>query len=188
MTRKPFTTFEIVLMALLAVANGVLTTYTAFINQMLTAAGGPILTSTITGIYMIYGLLAVYIIRKPGTAIITYLFGAIMQSLLGNSYGMLSAFVAAVCYAVVAEVLFYLYRYNKWGYGPMALAGACMVPIWFFFAAYLYGYLKWGIPVLAAALIVRTLSGVVLCGLITKWLGDQLAKTGLLRSFALGKR
>ena len=187
MKRKTFTTFDIVLMALLAVASGVLTNYLAFVNKALTAIGGPIATSTITGIYMLYGVLAVYIIRKPGTALVTYLIGATVQSLLGNSYGMASAYVAALCYAVAVETVFALFRYKRWGYGSVVTASLCAVPLWFVFAAYMFGYLKWSFPVLLAALVVRCVSGVVLCGVLSKWIGDRLVKTGLLRFYEAGQ-
>jgi energy-coupling factor transport system substrate-specific component len=63
-----------------------------------------------------------------------------------------------------------------------------MVPLWFFFAAQMYGYTKWGIDVLLISLVVRVLSGMILCGLLVKLLGDALASSGLLRRFAVGGR
>ncbi|MGV2794641.1 hypothetical protein GNF78_15610, partial [Clostridium perfringens] len=75
-----FTTLDIVLMAMLAAANAVLTVYISPVNQALNGIGGPIATSTITGLYMVYGLLACYIIRKPGTAVITFGIGAVVQA------------------------------------------------------------------------------------------------------------
>jgi len=188
MQRKSFTTFDIVLMALLAVANGVMTSYTSLLNKLLTAAGGPIATSTIVGIYMIYGVLAMYIIRKPGTALVTFLIGATVQSLIGTSYGMASAYVAALCYAVAVEGVFALFRYKRWDYVSVMTASLAAVPLWFVFAAYMFGYLKWGAPVLVAALAVRCVSGVVLCGVVAKWIGDRLARVGLLKSYAIGAR
>jgi energy-coupling factor transport system permease protein len=185
--KRTFTTFDIILMALLAVCNGIMTTYTAFLNKALTAVGGPIATSTIVGIYMIYGVLAMYIIRKPGAALITYLIGATVQSLIGISYGMAAAYVAAICYAIAVEATFALFRYKRWGYSTVIIASTLAVPLWFVFAAYMFGYLKWGIPVLLLTLVVRCASGAVLCGALTKWLGDRLAKTGLLRYYTLGQ-
>ncbi|WP_442604253.1 ECF transporter S component [Paenibacillus sp. KN14-4R] len=183
-----FTTLDIVLMALLAVANGVLTNYLAFVNKFLTTLGGPIATSTIVGVYMVYGLLAMYIIRKPGTALITYLIGATLQTLLGISYGPASAYTAAICYALVAEIVFALYRYKNWGYFSMSLASFFMVPLWFVFAANMFGYWKWDVSTLSIAFVVRCVSGVILCGMLTKWLGDTINKTGLLRGFTVGKK
>ena len=51
------------------------------------------------------------------------------------------------------------------------LVGGAMVPLWFLFAANMFGYTSWPIEVLGIALVVRILSGVLLCGLLTKVLG-----------------
>lgn len=183
-----FTTLDIVLMAMLAAANAVLTVFLSPLNQALNGLGGPILTSTITGLYMIYGLLAYYIIRKPGTALITYGIGAVVQAFMGTAYGILSCFVAAACYLVIVEGAFALVRYKKWSWPVLMVTGGAMVPVWFFFAAQMFGYTKWGMDVLLIALVVRVLSGMILCGLLVKLLGDALAGSGLLRRFAAGRR
>lgn len=183
-----FTTLDIVLMAMLAAANAVMTVFLSPLNQALNGLGGPILTSTITGLYMIYGLLAYYIIRKPGTALITYGIGAVVQAFMGTAYGILSCFVAAACYLVIVEGAFALVRYKKWSWPMLMVTGGAMVPVWFFFAAQMFGYTKWGMDILLIALAVRVLSGMVLCGLLVKLLGDALAGNGLLRRFAAGRR
>jgi energy-coupling factor transport system permease protein len=183
-TFQAFTTMDIVLMALLATANAVMTMYMSGVNQLLSSLGGPILTSTVTGLYMIYGLLAYYIIRKPGTAVITYALGALVQSFVGTSYGIISALAAAVCYMVVAEIIFAVLRYRNWSTGVMMLVGGAMVPIWFIVAIQLFGYSKFGFSVLAIAMVVRILSGMLLCGLLTIGLARALGGTGLLRRFA----
>lgn len=179
-----FTTFDIVLMAMLATANGAMTFYLSVVNKTLNSLGGPIATSTIVGLYMVYGLLAYYIIRKPGTAVITYAFGALVQSFMGTAYGFMSAIAAALCYMIAAELVFALLRHKVWNVGALMLAGGAMVPLWFIVAAYMFGYTSWGWQVLAIALVVRVASGVLLCGMLTKWLGDALGRTGLLRRYA----
>ncbi|MEK5479789.1 ECF transporter S component [Paenibacillus sp. FSL R5-0407] len=184
-TFKAFTTLDIVLMAMLAAANAVMTVYLSPLNMALNGLGGPIATSTVTGLYMIYGLLACYIIRKPGTAVITYGIGAVVQAFMGSAYGIASCFVAAACYMVVAEAIFAFFRYRKWSFPVMLLAGGALVPIWFFFAARMFGYMKWGTDILLIALAVRILSGMVLCGLLSKLIGDALARSGLLRRYAV---
>lgn len=182
-----FSTIEIVLMAMLATANAVLTIYISPVNQMLKGIGGPIATSTITGLYMIYGLLAYYIIRKPGTAVITYGIGAVIQALMGSAYGIASCFVAAACYMIVAEVGFGIVRYKKWSTVVLLSIGGAMVPLWFVFAAYMFKYTAWNIDVLLIALGIRILSGIILCGWLTKLIGDSLLKTGLVRRFAVSR-
>lgn len=182
-----FSTMDIVLMAMLATANAVMTTFISPVNQALNTMGGPIATSTITGLYMIYGLLAYYIIRKPGTAVITYGIGAVVQAFMGTAYGIASCFIAAGCYMVIAELVFAVFHYRKWSPAVLMLAGGAMVPIWFFFAANMYGYTKWGTDILLIALGVRILSGIILCGLLTKILGEALSRTQLLRRYTVGR-
>jgi energy-coupling factor transport system substrate-specific component len=99
-------------------------------------------------------------------------------------YGIPSCFVAAACYMIVAETIFAIFRYQKWSAGVLMLVGGAMVPLWFLFAANMFGYTSWPLEVLGIALVVRILSGVLLCGLVTKVLGEALVKTGLLRRFA----
>ena len=53
----------------------------------------------------------------------------------------------------------------------LMLVGGAMVPLWFLFAANMFGYTSWPLEVLGIALVVRILSGVLLCGLLTKVLG-----------------
>lgn len=185
---RRFTTEDIVLMAMLAAVNAVLTVYLGPVNKLLTGLGGPVATSVTTGLYIVYGLLAYYIIRKPGTAAITYGIGGTIQALTGPAYGIASCFIAAACYMAVAEALFALFRYKRWGTGVLMLAGGAMVPLWFVFAANMFGYTAWPTGVLAAALVVRILSGILLCGLLTKLLGDALERTGLLRRFAVAEK
>ncbi|MDG0056303.1 ECF transporter S component [Paenibacillus sp. P2(2022)] len=182
-----FTTLDIVLMAMLATLNGVMTVYLSMINKTLNSLGGPIATSAIVGLYMIYGLLAYYIIRKPGTAVIAYALGAVVQSFMGSAYGIASIIAAAVCYMVAAELVFALLRYRRWNAVSLMLVGGAMVPLWFIVAANMFGYMHWGWKVLTIALVVRILSGIVLCGLLTKVLGDALNGTGLLKRFELGR-
>ena len=178
---------EWVLMALLAAANGVVTTLLAYLNKMLNVWGGPILTSTIVGVYVVYGLLAMYIIRKPGAALFTYAIGALIQIMLGISYGAWSAIAAAVCYAIVAEPLFLMYKYQRLTWGRMMFIGTALVPLWFVVAAFMFGYTAFAPSVLVITLVIRCVSGMLLCGALTKWLGDLLAKSRYVRSFAISQ-
>lgn len=178
---------EWVLMALLAATNGVATTLLSQLNKLMNAWGGSILTSTIVGLYMVYGLLAMYIIRKPGAAAGTYAIGALIQIMMGNAYGVWAAIAAALCYAIVAEPLFYLYRYRRFGWSNMMFAGTALVPLWFVVAAFMFGYTAYAPSVLIITLIIRCISGMLLCGAMTKWVGDKLAHMRYVRSFAIGQ-
>ena len=191
--RKSFfqrlTLSEWVLMALLAAANGAVTSLLSHLNKLLHAWGGPILTSSITGVYIVYGILAMVIIRKPGAAMFTYAIGALMQIMLGGTaYGAWAAIIAAVCYAAVAEFVFYIYRYKRFGWGAMMFVGTAVVPLWFIAASFMFGYIEYAPGVLVTTLIVRCISGTLLCGALAKWLGDRLASSRYVRPFAIGQQ
>ncbi|WP_028596687.1 ECF transporter S component [Paenibacillus assamensis] len=185
---RNLTVREWMLMALLAAANGVATSLLSHVNKLLHGWGGPILTSTIVGVYMVYGLLAMYIIRKPGAAAGTYAIGALLQIMVGTSYGIWSAIAAAACYAVIVEPLFFIYRYKRFGWLAMLFAGIAMVPLWYVVAAFMFGYIKYSSTVLIISLFVRCASGMLLCGALTKWIGDRLASTRYVRPYALGQQ
>jgi len=52
---------------------------------------------------------------------------------------------------------------------------------------YRLGYFQLEPGLLVALLIVRLLSGAILSGLLSKVIGDALARTGVLSNFALGR-
>ncbi|RHW40397.1 hypothetical protein D1B31_12685 [Neobacillus notoginsengisoli] len=182
--QKGFSTLEIVMMAIVAIVHGIAMTYVALLNQVLTAAGGPILTSVIIGLFTIHGVLAMYIIRKPGAALVTCLISGVVQILAGNPNGLISM-VAASSYGVGIEVAFAFFRYKRFDFITLSIAGFTSMPIWFVIAGFWFGYIKWGIGVMIIAFLVRCLSGVVLAGWTSKLIGDSLSKTGILKGFTI---
>lgn len=176
-----------VLMALLAAANGVPTSILSWFNTLLHSLGGPLLTSTTVGLYMIYGLLAMYIIRKPGVALFTYALGACIEIVIGNAYGPLIALAAAMCYAVVAELFFFLFRYRQFHWVAILYVSIAMVPLWFIVVSFLLGYRYYNVTIFMLTLIIRCISGLLLCGVPTKIIGDRLMGTRALRPFVFAR-
>ncbi|WP_066066913.1 ECF transporter S component [Neobacillus soli] len=181
-----FTTVDIVLMAILAIVNGVAMTYLAMLNQLLTALGGPILTSITLGLYSISGVLAAYIIRKPGAALFTLTLAGVVQILSGNPNGLISI-TAAVTDGLGVELGFALFRYKRWDWLSVSVSGILAVPVWFVISSFWFGYYKWGMSILLLAFGVRCLSGIVTSGWLSKLIGDILVKTNLLKGFKIDK-
>lgn len=184
--KKGLTTIDIVLMAILAIANGVALFYVAILNQILTAIGGPILTSVTLGLYAISGVLAAYIIRKPGVAFFTLTLTGVVQVLSGNPNGLI-VMTAGVLEGIGAELGYAIYRYKRWDWVSTSLSGILAVPGFFIVATFWFGYYKWGIWILLIAFIVRCLSGMILSGWVSKILGDLLVKTNILKGFNIHK-
>ncbi|WP_342429628.1 ECF transporter S component [Neobacillus sp. FSL H8-0543] len=185
--KKGLSTLDIVLMAILAIVHGIAMTYVALLNQVLTAMGGPILTSVIIGLFTIHGVLAMYIIRKPGAALVTCLISGVVQILAGNPNGLISM-VAASSYGVGIEVAFAFFKYRRYDFITLSIAGFTSMPIWFVIAGFWFGYINWGVMVMITAFLVRCLSGVILSGWISKILGDTLSKTGILNGFNISTK
>lgn len=181
-----FTTVDIVLMAILAIVNGVAMTYLAMLNQLLTALGGPVLTSITLGLYSISGVLAAYIIRKPGAAFFTLTLAGVVQILSGNPNGLISI-TAAVTDGLGVELGFALFRYKRWDWLSVSVAGLLAVPLWFIISSFWFGYYKWGMSILLIAFTVRCLSGIVTSGWLSKIIGDILVRTNLLKGFKIAK-
>lgn len=185
--KKGLTTVDIVLMAILAIVNGVAMTYLAMLNQVLTALGGPILTSVTLGLYSISGVLAGYIIRKPGAAFFTLTLSGVVQVLSGNPNGLISL-VATTTDGLGAELAFALFRYKRYDWLSTGIAGLFTIPVWFIVAAFWFGYVKWGWTILLIAFVVRLVSGVVLSGWLSKAIGELLDKTGILKGFGISQQ
>lgn len=64
------------------------------------------------------------------------------------------------------------------------VTAACVSFGYHLFASGIIALESW---IIIASLIIRIISGLILAGILGKWIGDQLAKTGVLRGYALGK-
>lgn len=143
-------------------------------------------TEIIFGVWLMAATFAGYVIQKPGIAIVAEVIAAVIEVLLGNWFGPM-VIVAGIIQGLGAELVFAAFKYKKFQGKVMYLAaiGSCITSfLWSFVRS---GYLKFGVGVLIVYFIVRLISSLFFAGLICKKLGDGLAKTGLLKSYGLGK-
>ena len=139
----------------------------------------------IYGVWFMAATLAAYIIRKPGVALITELLAAAVELLMGNSGG-LTVVLTGLIQGAGAELAFALFRYKKWNLLSMSLAGILSALFIFCYELYYLNYIALAPALLAAQLAVRFVSAVVFSGVICKLAGDGLAKTGVVKSYAIG--
>ena len=165
----------------LAVFQGGLALSTALTPLGLSAFGFEI----IYGVWFMAATLAAYIIRKPGVALITELLAAAVELLMGNSGG-LTVVLTGLIQGAGAELAFAIFRYKKWNLLSMSLAGILSALFIFCYELYYLNYIALAPALLAAQLAVRFVSAVVFSGVICKLAGDGLAKTGVVKSYAIG--
>ncbi|MCF3943734.1 ECF transporter S component [Oceanobacillus alkalisoli] len=182
---------EIVLMSILGVVFGII--YLAFflvgqgIRNVLAPFGlAPFGYEIIFGIWFIVSIIAAYIIRKPGVAFTAELIAGVTEVLLGTAAGP-GLILAAAIQGLGAELAFALTRWKDYRLRILILSGIFAAIFSFTWNLFSSGNIALAPTLLVAMLVVRVISGALLAGVLGKWLSDQLAKTGVLRGYALGK-
>lgn len=128
-TRKPSTesfrwrTVDIVVVALLAVAFGVVFwawgTYVWAWGSFL----GPQTESLLTGVWLLPAVVCPLIVRKPGAALFGELVAAVVSALLGSYWG-LDTLVSGLLQGAGAEIVFLVTMYRAWNPAVAILAAA----------------------------------------------------------------
>jgi energy-coupling factor transport system substrate-specific component len=187
MSFKDWTTRELVVAAVLAVAVGVI-----FWGWGLLWSGVfsliPFPFSYVTvGVWMMGGLLVPYIVRRPGAALMGELVAALVSMALGNQWGILTM-ASGLVQGVGAEAVFASFRWKRFTgvalYGAAALAGGFSILLDTFVYSY-YATYSWSSIGVAAILCV--VGSVILGGILSQVLGEALVKTGVLSGLAISK-
>lgn len=182
---------EIVLMSILGVVFGII--YLAFflvgqgIRNILAPFGlAPFGYEIIFGIWFIVSIVAAYIIRKPGVAFTAELIAGVTEVLLGTAAGP-GLILAAAIQGLGAEFAFAITKWKDYRLRILILSGVFAAVFSFTWNLFSSGNIALAPALLIVMLAVRIISGALLAGVLGKWLSDKLAKTGVLRGYALGK-
>lgn len=140
----------------------------------------------IYGVWFMAATLAAYIIRKPGVALVTEILAAVIEMLMGNSGGV-TVVLTGFIQGIGAELVFAAFRYKKWNFFTMSLASVASALCIFIYELYYLQYYLVSPKILAGQLVVRFISSIVFSGIICKLAGDGLAKTGVVKSYAIGQ-
>ena len=141
----------------------------------------------IYGVWFMAATLAAYIIRKPGVALVTEMLASAIELLMGNSGGLTVVLTGAI-QGAGAELVFALFSYKKWDLASMSLAGMLSAVFIFIYELFYLNYIELAPTMLMAQLAVRFVSAIVFSGVICKLAGDGLAKTGVVKSYAIGAK
>lgn len=174
-----YTTVEIVFMALIGVAFGVLFAFAGALWQFLNSALGP-LGSGVLAFFMVPQALAVFVIRKPGVYFVATMINMTSQLLAGNPAG-----VACLAWGVVGgaggEFVYWAFKYRRWDLTSMLLGPAAAILVNFPVSYYFFG---WGsVPPIIN--ISSTIINMLATGIESGWVAMALAKA-LHRAGLLG--
>lgn len=188
MSFREWTTREMVVAAVLAVAVGVVFWAWGLLWSSVFQVIPFPFSYALVGVWMIGGLLVPYVIRKPGAALMGELVAAFVSMAMGNQWGILTM-ASGLVQGAGAEIVFGLGRWKRFGgiwlYGAAALAGLFSIILDTFVYSYYRTY-TWGSIGVATILII--ISSVILGGLLSLLLGQALAKTGVLSGLGISRR
>jgi energy-coupling factor transport system substrate-specific component len=180
---------DVLLVAILGVLFGVVylgCTYAGgFLYGLLTPVGLASLGyEPFYGIYFIAGAFGVYILRKPGSGIITELLAAILECFMGNYFGPI-IILSGIVQGLGFELLIMLRKYKDFS-TPVMIASAIICSVFtMIYNLIISGYSQIAVPVLMLMLGVRIVSAVLFDGLLVPALTKGLVKTGMLKGYAV---
>ena len=142
---------------------------------------------TIYGVWFMAATIAAYILRKPGAALITEVLAAAIELLMGNSGGV-TVVLTGLIQGLGCELAFALFRYKRYDFLTMSLSGMLGGLFIFCYELYYLQYYLLAPGMLIAQVLVRFVSAAIFAGFISKLACDGLAKTGVLRGYAVGEK
>jgi energy-coupling factor transport system substrate-specific component len=177
---------EIVVMSALSVVFAIV--YLAFlpVGKLLVGLFGPIGYDLIFGVWFMVSVIAAYIIRKPGAAFLSETIAAMVEVMIGNAAGPM-LLIAGMIQGIGAEAVFAATKWKNYATWVLMAAGAGSAITSFIYGYFISGYAALSTNYVIAMFIARMVSGSLIAGLLGKALGDGLARTGVLSSYALGK-
>jgi energy-coupling factor transport system substrate-specific component len=183
----PWRTVDIVVAAVLAAAIGVI--FWAW--GLLWTAVGPAFTAFppaqafMYGIWLVPGVLAMLIIRKPGAALFTSLLASIVSALLGTQWG-LWVVLYGLLQGLLPELVFLVARHRRFTL-PIAMVAAAAAGAAAVYLDWFYYYRDWVFGWLAGYAGILIASAVVVAGIGSWALVRALAPTGVLDAFPSGR-
>ncbi|MCC6443088.1 MAG: ECF transporter S component [Armatimonadetes bacterium] len=186
-SKTPYwSTREIVLIGTMGAVMGVLYWGFSQAYNVYSDALGKVGSQFAYGLWFIGGILIPYILRKPWAAFLGEAVAASVSMLLGTTWGVDTA-VSGILQGLGSEAAFALGRYRRYGAGTMMLAG--MIPgIPAFAHDYLvYGYAEYQPAINIGMFLILLVSGALMGGLLSKAIGDALARTGTLDNYPIGR-
>lgn len=173
-----FTTFDLMLMAVIATVQGVVLYFFGNFENVLRAAIGPVFTTFIVSfMYTGWGVLAAFLIRKAGAGYITALIAGALSLILGGGTGLIIFLYATGQGGVSDLTLILMGRYRKFNWftvmisNMLAAQGGVIVTYFLFQVGQLGAWAFW------SQVLLVILTGSV-AGLVVYWLGKGLLATG----------
>ena len=189
--RKPLVLKDYIFMGLLSLVFGLLYLLALYAGTATTGALTPTGYGILGyepyyGIWFMAALAAVYILRRPGVGIVAEIIASVIEVILGNSFGPI-VILSALIQGLGVELGFAIFRYKRYDYASTMLAAVFAMLFSFLWTGYRSAYWTMDFKIVGLIFIIRLASSLFFTGFLTKLLCDQLAKTGLLKTYPIGQ-
>jgi energy-coupling factor transport system permease protein len=176
-----YTTRDIVIIAVIAAITGVINTGVGNVWYLLNTSLGPLGGALLQGAFMWAYILAMWLVRKPGTALLVGLIEASVEILLGNAAGV-GTLGWGLLQGLGIEAVMAICNYSKYGLIAAICAGAAASQFGTVWTAVLYGWDPATASNVWLAVPINLVSGAVLSGVLGYYLARAISRTGLIRS------
>ena len=109
-----------------------------------------------------------------------------MVLLMGNSGG-ITVVITGLIQGLGTELGFAMFRYKKWDLASLTIASVLSGVFIYGYELFYLQYYLLPIGMHIGHLVIRSVSAFVFSALIVKTAGDGLARTGVLKNYAIGK-
>jgi len=179
-----WTTRDILVTAAIAIVFGLLLSGVDYLSAVLVSIS-PVFASILAGFYFLPGIMVMYIIRRPGAAVLMrVLINLVMLSF--TPFGWMHL-VISVVFGLSSELPFLLTRYRDYRLRILLISGGLAGLLSFVLMFAFAGIANLAVTMQVIGLVVFVAGGALIGGALAKALADAIAKTGVLNSFAIGQ-
>jgi energy-coupling factor transport system permease protein len=177
-----YTTYDIMVMAVLIAAGGVVKAYWGQVRMILESIMGPYATFIVGPGFYFWAILACYLVRKPLSGTISMVLGGVLEILVGNPFG-LPVLAFNFWEGLGPDIAYSAFKLKKYTVPVAILAGLGASYLGVFYSWYYFGFnLTFNTPAGRTAFFIflgeKLLSGII-AGLIGHYLGVALEKVGV---------
>ncbi len=176
-----YTTQNLVIIAVLAAIAGVINTGVGNLWYLVNTSLGPLGGALIQGMFMWAYILAVFIVRRPGVALIFGLIEAGTEVLLGNAAG-IGTLGWGISQGLAIEAVLLICTYSRFGFVTAVMAGMAASQFGTLWTSVFYGWDPSYSKDVWMAAPINLISGAIFSGALGYFLATKIAKTGLVRS------
>jgi energy-coupling factor transport system substrate-specific component len=178
-----YTTRDIVIIAVIAAITGVVNTGVGNIWYLANSSLGPLGGAVLQGAFMWAYILVMWLVRKPGAALMLGLIEAVVEILLGNAAG-IGTLGWGLTQGLGVEIVMAISNYNNYSIWAALAAGAASSQFGTTWTAILFGWDPATANNVWMAIPINIISGIVFSGLLGYYLAKALGRTGLIRAAA----